>query len=161
MPQTLVLRPFAQTNYNRLTWRDSPLYTTSSSSTNDIWGDSNGVEDSPTLSLSERLKARGWPISPVSTSSPPFRVPGLVNSGNLCFMNSVLQVSLHPTQLVLTIGTCLDPRIPRLFRHHQRWSRNHPPHLRKRRLTPPPQHPPLLLHSTPPRHHRPHPHAIR
>jgi hypothetical protein len=80
MQAPLVFRPFAPDN-NTLIWRDRGLLSSRAISTFDATHDNE-------ISLSDRLKGR------------ESRIPGLVNTGNFCFMNSVLQV-FYPFQLRL------------------------------------------------------------
>jgi ubiquitin C-terminal hydrolase len=108
MQPTLVLRPFARGNI--LTTRDIASIASDSSSSLQFWknnsqGDEiNDVSPQTGMSLSDRLKGRGWNTSENGSSTRPMRVPGLINSGNFCFMNSVLQVLSRTPQTNLGIG---------------------------------------------------------
>lgn len=72
-----------------------------------LWGSSTSSSETSLanaaqtpMSLSDRLRGRGLNIEDLPAYQAP-KVPGLVNTGNFCFMNSVLQV-IYPSLKLLT-----------------------------------------------------------
>src|SRR5437773_7555111 len=79
MQAPLVFRPFASDSNNILTWRNRGILPASREGT-DFWGPTTGSEvdgSGERVSLSDRLKGRGWN----STVPQTFKIPGLVNTG--------------------------------------------------------------------------------